>query len=223
MLAALGLAMLMAPTAIAHSVNGSGDCDRWTINFDGTFGAKNVKVDGEIVRERQDGGTLGNPGNPFTRHFPDDSADTERTFRVVWVKVGQVNKVINITLVRDLSGCNQATTTTLPEETTSTTSPPDSTTTSVVTEDTTTTTIITETTTTQSPPTTTTEAPTDSSSTTTPTTQPAPTTTQPEVEVEVKGEELPFTGIEDWLLPLGVALLMAGATVLFAINKKETT
>jgi hypothetical protein len=64
----------LALTAQAHNFNGSGDCDGWTLQLDGDFGATEIYVDGQPV------------GLGLTYTFPDTSDAETRSFTVLWDK-----------------------------------------------------------------------------------------------------------------------------------------
>lgn len=167
-------------TALAHNFEGYGDCDGWTLQLNGDFGATEIFVDEVSV------------GLAQTIPVPDDSDDTERTFVVRWDKAQDV--IVTHELERDLSQC-----TTSPEQTTTTSTAPttttsEATTTTVgatTTEPTTTTTVVVEETSTTLDPTTTvpvSTVPTDT-----------PTSSTPETV-----ETLPFTGPAEDAVALGM-------------------
>lgn len=183
--------------AWAHNFAGSGDCDGWTLNLDGDWGAVEIRVDGVSV------------GLAQQVFIPDTSDTTSRTFVVVWDKPrGQSDVTVTHTLQRQ-GNCGTTTTTTVPE--TTTTTEEETTTTTVVEETTTTvgesTTTVEDTTTTVVDPTTTVV---DDPTTTA---DPVTTTSQNVIapagdDSSTNGDELPYTGT-----PTGLLLGLAGSLV----------
>lgn len=102
--------MLAALPAQAHDWNGSGDCEGWTLNLDGTWNAVEIFVDGVSV------------GLNLTPTIPDASDATSRTFEVRWDKApagpSRSDVSVSHTLERD-GNCTPPTT--IPEEPTTTT------------------------------------------------------------------------------------------------------
>jgi hypothetical protein len=242
---ALLLVFGLALTAQAHNFNGSGDCDGWTLQLDGDFGATEIYVDGNPV------------GLGLTYNFPDTSDAETREFTVVWQKPGPdvtvthvLERVLDCTPVLPptvTATCELITIDAAEgvewavqiadgyvdgEGTDSFTGLPgqpwavfynDQTIASGVFEAcTTTTSTVGEqpSTTTTLPTTTTSENPTTTSSEPeTTTTNPAPTTTAP--TGTTTPTELPFTGIEDWYGYIAAAFILLGGLMVWTARERD--
>lgn len=80
----------LALPAVAHSFQGEGDCDGWTLYLDGTWNAYDITVDGVSI------------GLDQVVTIPDTSDNEERTFVVRWWKEGpDVTRTVTVTRVLD--------------------------------------------------------------------------------------------------------------------------
>jgi hypothetical protein len=238
----------LALTAQAHNFNGSGDCDGWTLQLDGDFGATEIYVDGNPV------------GLGLTYNFPDTSDNETRSFTVLWDKPRN-----DVTVTHVLERVLDCTPEELPPTVTATcelitidaaegvewavqigdgyvdgegtdsfTGLPgqpwavfynDQTIASGVFEACTTTTTgpsSTSSTSTSIPESSTTTTPTTTSEppdTTTSTTQPALTTTAP--TGTTTPTELPFTGIEDWYGYIAAAFITLGGLMVWTARERD--
>lgn len=111
-----GAAVLgIASPASAHDFNGGGDCDSWTLQLDGLYGAHTIYIDGVAQSTVK-----------ATYVIPDGSDDESRSFTVKWDKPSD-DVTRTHTLSRDTDECTPPTTTpptTVPPTTTTTTPNP---------------------------------------------------------------------------------------------------
>jgi hypothetical protein len=85
--------LTMVQPAAAHDFDGGGDCDGWTLELDGTYGAHHIYIDGVAQATVK-----------LTYTIPDGSDDESRSFTVKWDK--DSNDVTKThTLERDTDKC----------------------------------------------------------------------------------------------------------------------